>query len=208
MGARSGGGANGGMGGKLPFGVSKSGRDFNNIPGFKRIKNPEVKKQLIQALVDYDNTFGVRQEDIRLKSLKGALGVHWTTGGQTGWIDLDSKTFVKKDAKGVKATMEYSMNTGFLVKNKQPMRMTLAHEVGHATWNQHMTSPKAQKAGVQFQKIYNAYLKDSKTSASGWGRYSKTNVSEFVAEGITKHIYGKKDKYTKAIAKTIKDFKL
>ena len=62
MGARSGGSGAG-------FGVGVSGRDFSKIPGLQAVTDPQVRKELIQTLVDYDKEFGVKQTNITLQDL-------------------------------------------------------------------------------------------------------------------------------------------
>lgn len=198
MGARSGGSGTG-------FGVGVSGRDFSKIPGLQAVKDPQVRKELIQALVDYDKEFGVKQTNITLQNLKGAYGEATSRGGKSYSIQLDSKTF-NGTAKEISAKMQKEMDSGWLSKTNAPLKMTLAHELGHATWSKHHWSQAAQGAKKEVLSAFRKFKKD--TSATGWGAYSKSSYGEWFAEGVAKHMYGTKDKHTQTIANIIKKWNL
>lgn len=82
----------------------------------------------------------------------------------------------------------------------------MTHELAHATWNSHLSSPNAKAAGKEIKSLYKKWSGDKKKT--GYGKYAKTNVNEFWAETITKGIHGKSDKYTKAAKSIVKKFKL
>lgn len=42
----------------------------------------------------------------------------------------------------------------------------------------------------------------------GYGRYSMTNVNEFWAETVTKAVHGRSDKYTTAVKRIARKYKL
>lgn len=205
MGGRSGGGASGGMGRGQRFGISKNGRDFSQIPGLQSVSDPAVKKELIQALVDYDNELGVRQTNIFLTNLKGAYGEATSIGGKSYSVKLDSKTF-NGTAKEITAKMQKEMDSGWLTKTNAPLKMTLAHELGHATWSKYHKSAAAQGARKEVLSAFRKFKKD--TGATGWGRYSKSSYGEWFAEGVAKHMYGQKDKHTQTIVGIIKKWNL
>ena len=198
MGGRAGGGANGGMG-------SASRSRFASIPGIQAIKDPQVRNELIQTLEDYDKEFGVKQTNIVLDSLRDAHGETWFEEGKSTKIILNSKTF-QGSAKDIKDRIQKEMDSGWLTKSSKPIRATLAHELGHATWSSDLWSDQAMGARSDFYKAYRKFKKD--TSATGWGRYSKSSYEEWVAEGVAKHLYGTKDQHTQAIVSIIKKHKL
>lgn len=198
------GGRAGGTGAR--FGVGVSGRDFSKIPGLQAVKDPQVRKELIQTLVDYDKEFGVRQTNITLQNLgKNTLGEATSRGGKSVSIQLNSKTF-QGSAKEITAAMQKDMDAGWGVKTSKPLRTVLAHELGHATWSKYHRSPAAEGAKKEVLSAFRKFKKDS--SASGWGTYSKSSYGEWFAEGVAKHMYGVKDKHTQTIVGIIKKWKL
>ncbi len=49
-------------------------------------------------------------------------------------------------------------------------------------------------------------MRDKKKS--GYGKYARTNVSEFWAETVTKAVHGKADKYTRRVKAICAKYKL
>jgi hypothetical protein len=190
-------------------GASKSGgregSDSNysgkqaNIGSLKEIKDRSLQKDLQQGISKFESRLGVRT-NVRLAD---AYGVHVTIGGKSAGVYLDRKSFQSKE-QVIKAKKK-AYDTGFSNRTNKPTQHTVVHELSHSLWTSHHSGSKHIKAGDEISKLYKTFKKDNPKS---WGSYGKTNINEFFAEGITKGILGKPDKYTKSLIKIAKKYGL
>ena len=208
MGRNSGGGA----GGSAPKN-SKPGRgDFGfkgkveNVRSLVTVKDKAVYKELKEGISRFESSLGVRQRNVKIAKMQsGVIGVHATVGGKTDGVYLNSRYF-DQSKKWIHDNLKGQMDKGWQTKTKKPVQHVVIHELGHALWNNHMTTPNAVAAAPAVQKLYRTWLKDKKKK--GYGEYSKTNVSEFWAETCAKATRGDQDRYTRGIKGIVKKYKL
>lgn len=199
MGGRAGGGARGGGG-------AGSGIEQRFASFLSSIPDATVRKEMLQTLKDYEKEFGIRQDNIELKNLgKDTLGETLQSSRGSTKIYLDKKTFTQS-ASAIKSQEIEIEKNGWIVQTNKPLRATLAHELGHATWSKYHKTPQAQAARKEVLSAYRKFMKGG--GAPGWGGYSKSSYGEWFAEGVAKHMYGTKDSHTKAIAGIIKKYGL
>lgn len=179
---------------------------IKNIKPLASIKHNDVYRDIKQGIAKYHSRLGVRQRDIKIATLDpGTNGVHVTVAGQSSNIYLSSSVF-NKPKKQIIARTKRAYDSGWSTKTNKPIQHTVIHELAHATWNSHLTSPNARAASKDINKMYKAWSRDKKKK--GYGEYSKTNINEFFAEVTTKSVLGKSDKYTRGIKTIIKKYKL
>lgn len=185
----------GGKGVKMP----------KDLAGLVSIQNPQVYKSVKQAISRFHSVLGVRQKEVKIGTLpSGVGGVHFTENGASKLVVLSKSVFNGKGTTtgSVSKWAESGYRSGHLTKTNKAVAHIPTHELAHATWNAHMTSPKHKAAGKEIQSVYRSWLRDKKKS--GYGKYASSNVSEFFAEVCTKAIHGKSDKYTTRIKGIIK----
>lgn len=202
MGGRAGSGAGGGMG----RGDSNYKGSITGIESLKSIQDKKLYNEMKSAISRYHSALGIPQKEVKLANLQGAYGVHVTDNGKSVGVYLNKGIFKKGSVKSVSSMKQKDYESGWSTKTNKPVAHTLTHELAHATWNNHLTSPNAKAAGVAIKSLYKKWSGDRKKT--GYGRYAKTNVNEFWAETITKGIHGKSDKYTKAAKSIVKKYKL
>jgi hypothetical protein len=205
MGRNSGSSGGGSRGGLQPGDSTYKGK-IDGVETLKNIKDPQVYKAVGEAISRYHSVLGVRQKEIKLANLTpGTLGVHVTQNGKSAGIYLNKSTFNQAKAKIV-AQERKGYDSGWSTRTNKPIAHVVTHELGHATWNAHLTTSNAIAAGPSVQKLYAKWKKDK--SKKGYGKYARTNVSEFFAETVTKAVHGEADKYTRAVKAIIKKYKL
>lgn len=176
------------------------------VESLVHIKDPAVYKEVKSAISRYHSVMGVRQKDVKLAEMSdGVLGAHATLNGKSEGIYLNKKHF-NQSKKHIMEQTKKGYDSGWSTRTNKPMAHTVTHELAHATWNNHFTSANHKAAGKEIEKLYQTWTKDKKKK--GYGQYSKTNVNEFWAETVTKAVHGKADKYTKAVKKIAKKYKL
>jgi len=177
-----------------------------DVQPLSSIKHNDVFREIKQGISKYHSRLGVRQRDVKLAGLENNVnGVHVTKDGESSNIYLNNKVFNRKMNEIVNRTKK-SYDNGWSTKTNKPIQHTIVHELAHATWNSHLTSPKAKAAGIEIAKLHKSWLVDTKKS--GYGEYSKANINEFWAETTTKSILGKSDRYTRKVKSIIKKYKL
>ena len=207
MGGRSGGLTAGGRGGLQPGDSNAKEMDIKNVEDLKNIKNRQVYNEMKSAISRFYKEMGMPQRKVKLADLPDSVGgVHVTSGGKSEGVYINKKMFKNATKQEIEAKIKESYKKGWTTKTNKPVAHVVTHELAHSVWNQHMTGIKQKAAGKAIQAQYNKWLKDKKKT--GYGTYAKSNVSEFFAEAITKGIHGKADKYTKALKKIVKDYKL
>ncbi len=170
------------------------------------MKHNDVYREIKQGIAKYHSRLGVRQQNIKLANLDGNTnGVHVTSGGQSSNIYLNATVYNKTKPEIIARTRK-AYTSGWTTKTNKPIQHTVVHELAHATWNSHLTSPNAKAAGKEITALSKAWLKDRKKK--GYGEYSRTNINEFWAEVTTKGVLGNADKYTRSAKKIIKKYKL
>lgn len=199
--------------GGLPEGDFDGGGKGIKVPkdlaGLVTIQNPQVYKSVKQAISRFHSVLGVRQKEVKIGTLPaGVGGVHFTENGASKLVVLSKRVFNGKGTTTgtVAGWASSGYRSGHLTKTNKAVAHIPTHELAHATWNAHMTSPKHKAAGREISKLYRSWMRDKKKS--GYGRYASSNVSEFFAEVCTKAIHGKSDKYTTAVKKIIKKHQL
>ncbi|MDH6308010.1 hypothetical protein M2451_002529 [Dysgonomonas sp. PFB1-18] len=195
--------------GGLQAGDSNYKGKIGKLESLASIKNPQVYKSVKESISRFHSVLGVRQKDIKIATLQaGVGGVHISQGGVSKQVVLNKQVFNGKNTtkKSVESWASTGYKSGHLTKTNKPVAHIITHELAHATWNQHLTSPNAKAATKSINSLYKKWKGDSKKS--GYGSYAKTNVSEFWAEVCTKAVHGKADKYTRSAKGIIKQFKL
>ena len=179
------------------------------LESLSTIKDPQVYKAVKESISRYHSVLGVRQKDVKIADLgAGVGGVHITQGGSSKQVVLNKQVFNSQSTtkKSVESWAKSGYDSGFLTRTNKPVSHIITHELSHATWNQHLTNPKAIAAGKDINYLYKTWSKDKKKK--GYVAYAKTNVSEFFAEVSTKAVHGKADKYTRSIKDIIKKYEL
>lgn len=204
MGARSGG-----------SGVLKSGDatgeniEVTNVESLKNIKDRQLYNEMKSAISRFYKEMGIPQKDVKLANFSdpkvAGLNEVDVNGNSVG-VYLNKKYFKNGTKKSVTDLINSNYKSGFLTKTNKPVAHVLTHELAHSIWNEDMNSPKHKAAGKAILKVYNKWMADRKKT--GYGKYAKQDASEFFSEAITKAIHGKADKYTKALKKIVKDYKL
>lgn len=178
--------------------------EINNVGSLKELKNTQLRRDIQQGISKYESRLGVRT-NVRLADLAGAYGVHVTKNGKSDGVYLDRKTFVNGSRESIAKIKNQAYDNRFLNRTNKPTQHTVVHELGHATWTSHMTGEKQKNAGKEIEVLYKNF---KQANPSKWGSYSKTNINEFVAEGITKGVLSNGDKYTKKLIKIVKKYGL
>lgn len=192
--------------GGLKGGDANFGGKIGKLESLVNIKDPQVYKSVKESISRYHAVMGVRQKDVKIGTLPaGVGGVHVTQGGSSKQVVLNKSLF-NSNKKQVASWAQTGYKSGHLTKTNKPIAHIVTHELSHATWNQYLTSPKAQAAGKEISKLYTTWSKDRRKG--GYGSYAKTNVSEFFAEVSTKAVHGKADKYTRKIKSIVKKYDL
>ena len=207
MGGRSGGLTAGGSRGGLQPGDATFKGEIKNVESLKNIKDPQVYKEMKAAISRFYKELGLPQRNVKLADMPMRYGgVHVTVNGKSEGVFLNKKHFKFNSKTEIENAKKEAYKKGWATKTNKPIAHTITHELAHSVWNNNLSGVKQKAAGKEITKVYNKWLKDKKKS--GYGAYAKTNVSEFFAEAITKGIHGKADKYTKALKKIVKDYKL
>lgn len=189
-----------------------AGGDYNykgkivNPQPLSSIQHNDVFRDIKQGIAKYHSRLGVRQQDIKLADLPSNVnGVHVSGGGKSLNIYLNSNVYNGKKSEIISRTKK-AYDSGWTTKTNKPIQHTVVHELAHATWNSHLSSPKHKAAGKEITALSKTWLKDRKKK--GYGEYSRTNINEFWAEVTTKGVLGKSDKYTNSAKRIIKKYKL
>ena len=175
----------------------------------KTIENKSVYDAVMDAISRYHSVLGVRQKKVKLADLPdGYGGVHVTRNGESEGIYLNKDIFQPKEAttQSVSAWAKAGYDSGHLTKTNRPVGGIIIHELGHATWNEHMTGKKYQDAGKEIRLMYRHWVQDK--GKENYGRYAATNVSEFWAEVSAKAVSGFRDKYVDGVKRIISKYGL
>ena len=199
--------ASGVRGGLQPGDSNKKSTDIKNIEPLINIKDPQVYKSVKEAINRYHSVLGVRQREIKLADLsKETLGVHVTKNGNSAGVYINKDLFKNGNKQEIITKQTRGYKSGWATLTNKPIAHTVTHELGHATWNEHLTSAKHKAAGKEINKLYNTWKKDK--TKTGYGKYASHNVSEFWAETVTKAVHGTADKYTREVKRIVKKYKL
>ena len=175
----------------------------------KTIKNKAVYDAVMDAISRYHSVLGVRQKKVKLADLPdGYGGVHVTRNGESEGIYINKKIFQPTEAttQSVAAWAKAGYDSGHLTKTNRPVGGIILHELGHATWNEHMTGKKYQSAGTEIKALYRNWIQDK--GKEFYGRYAATNVSEFWAEVSARAVSGYRDKYVDTVKHIIRKYEL
>lgn len=181
---------------------SSYGGEIKNVGSLKEIKDRSLQRDLQQGISKFESRLGVRTT-VRLADLSGAYGVHVTNAGKSAGVYLDRKSFQSKE-QVIKAKRN-AYKTGFSNRTNKPTQHTVVHELSHSLWTSHHSGSKHKQAGTEIEKLYRTFKRENPKS---WGSYGKTNINEFFAEGVTKGVLGKPDKYTRSLIKIAKKYGL
>lgn len=195
--------------GGLPEGDSNYKGKIGKPESLVSIKNPAVYKSVKESISRFHSVLGVRQKDIKIATMDAGIGgVHISQGGVSKQVVLNKQVFNGKNTttQSVAKWAETGYKSGHLTKTNKPVAHIVTHELAHATWNAHLSSPNAKAAGKSVNTLYKKWKVDK--VKSGYGKYANTNVSEFWAEVCTKAVHGKSDKYTTAAKGIIKKYQL
>lgn len=209
MGKSSGGTRKAAGGGLKNDGSGSYTGKIGKAEGLATIKNTQLRREIQQGISKYESRLGVRQTNVKIADLSGAYGVHVTQNGKSSGVFLDKKTFQAGTTASVSKSKTAAYNSGFLTKTNKAVQHTVVHELGHATWNSHLTGRNQVAASRDIREMYKKFQKDVRNGkAKGYGSYARSNVNEFWAEASTKAVLGKPDKYTRFVKATIKKYKL
>lgn len=210
MGARSGGSNSGGGSTGMDQDSSYKG-SIKNVEDLKNIKDRKLYNEMKAAISRFYKEMGLEEKNVKLadmsKSVYGVQATNVVTGKSEG-VYLNKKYFKNATAKQIADKISAEYKSGWSTKTNKPVAHVMTHELAHTVWNTTLKGPKYKGATKEIQKVYNAWKKDKNKGALGYGKYSQKNINEFWAETITKAIHGKADKYTKALKKIAKKYKL
>lgn len=196
MGGRAG-GANGLA--SLERDTNYTGR-IRNVESLVHMKDPAMYKATKEAISNFAAKLGIPERNVKLADLDGGvMGI-----GTKGEVYLNKKYF-NKSAEEFADVMKVDYESGHGTKTNKPLAHVATHELAHAAWTSSLTSPNAVAAGARIQSLYKAW---QKSGGKGYGTYAASNVDEFWAEASTKAAHGTPDRWTKAIKKIYKDYKL
>lgn len=184
---------------------------IENVESLKAIKDRQLYNEMKKAISRFESVLGVRQRNVKLADLSGAYGVHLTVDGKSAGVYLNKRMYKNGTVQSIVKEKQAGYKSGWATKTNKPVAHTITHELAHATWNSHLTSPKAQAAGKEISQLYRKWLGDKANRRyvrRGYGEYARTNVNEFWAEVITKGIHGRADRYTRQAIAIAKKYKL
>jgi hypothetical protein len=203
-------------GGMSPKDIKYTGT-LTNVRDLVTVKDPQVYKELKQAISRMESVFGLRDRSIKIADMEeGVGGAHFiTAAGENAGIYLNSKYFdmKKKDLLKFKLSSYKPASKRnvypWSTVTKNPLQHTLTHELAHGIWSRWHTSPKHKAAGKLIYSLFNEYEKNAGyRRKKGYGLYSLTNASEFFAEVMTKAVHGDPDRYTRKLKSIVKKYKL
>ena len=169
------------------------------------IKNPKLREEIQQGISKFESRLGIGTKNIRMGATGDAVGVHYTVNGQSYGILLNKQIFLKGTVESINKQKQKAYDTGFLTPTNKRVQHTIIHELSHSVWNRHLTTKNALKAKPEINKLWNEF---QKTRPKGYGTYAYANISEMVAEMLTKHTIGTSDKYTKKLYSILRKNKL
>lgn len=183
--------------------------EIKNIETLKALE-PSAYQAIGTAIQRFHSVLGVRERNIKLADIAGhVMGVQESLGGKSVGVYLNKKYFKGWEATEISDRMKELYEKGWQTKTNKPVAHVITHELGHALWNSSLTSANAKAAGKEIKALSEQWLRDRKgREAGGYGKYARTNINEFFAETITKAVHGQSDKYTEAIKKIVKKYKL
>ncbi len=188
--------------------IGHSNLVVSNVEGLVHMRDPELYKEVKEAISRYEAVMGVRQKNIKLADLSDSrvVATHRTDlNGKSVGIYLNKKYFNQPKSEFVRM-IQSDYKYGMLTVTNRPGAHSLTHELAHATWNNRLSSPKAKAAGKEIARLYSLWSKD--TYKKNYGEYATQNINEFWAETVTKAVHGTHDRYTKAIKAIAKKYKL
>lgn len=183
--------------GGTPSGVKNIGsiRDIAD-----KVSNREVKR----AISKYHSRVGLNTREVKIADLKNAYGIAAiSSSSNSGTVYLDRKSF--NNSKTLIKAKKAEYKRGIKVETNKAIQHTTVHELAHVTWTNHHSGTKHKQAGKEISKLYREYKRSKSNSL---GEYASTNVNEFYAEGMSKAILGKKDKYSSKLLSITKKYKL
>lgn len=206
MGRNSGGNNTGAGPGDLGEGDSGYRGSITNVQSLVHMKDKQLYKETKQAISRYHAVMGVRERNVKLADMdKSVMGVQASVGGQSTAVYLNKK-YYNKSAGEFKENIQRQYKSGWQTETNRPTAHVTTHELAHSTWNSSLTAANAQAAGKEISKLYRKWRGDK--TKKGYGRYSMTNVNEFWAETVTKAVHGRSDKYTTAVKRIARKYKL
>ena len=206
--AKSSGGLRSKTGGLGRDGGGNYGGAISNEGSLTEIKDVKLRREIQQGISKFQSRIGITKGvNVKVADLDGAYGVHLTNiaTGKSAGIYLNRKTFINAKSKDIIAVKKRAYESKFLNSTNKPTQHTVIHELGHSVWNSSMKGEKIAAATPEIRKLYNSF---QRANPKAWGSYGKSNINEFVAEGIAKGILAKPDRYTKSLFKIIKKYKL
>lgn len=196
MGGRSGGGTRATLSGDTTY----KGQ-IKNVESLVHMKDPQMYKAAKEAIARYAAVMGVPERNVKLADLDGSvLGI-----GGPGEVYLN-KAYFNQSAANMKKIIERNYKKGHMTTTNKAVAHALTHELAHASWVGDSSQAKHIAAAKEIKALYKTWSKDRRKS--GYGTYAASNVDEFWAETVTKAVYGKSDKYTKAVKSIAKKYKL
>lgn len=175
-----------------------------NIGSIRDITDKVSNREVKRAISKYHSRIGLNTREVKIADLKNAYGIAIISPStNSGTVYLDRKAF-SNSKKLIKADKE-EYRRGEKVHTNKAIQHTTIHELAHTTWTNHHRGTKHKQAGKEIYKLYREYKRSKSNSL---GQYASTNINEFYAEGMSKAILGKKDKYSSKLLSITKKYKL
>lgn len=150
--------------GGLQAGDSSYKGSVKNVESLVKMKDPQMYKETKDAISRFHSVMGVRQREIKLADLSdGTLGVHMTKDGKSDAIYLNKKYF-NQGKKAVTEQTKKGYKSGWHTQTNKPTAHTVTHELGHATWNNHLSGANQRAAGKEISSLYKTWMRDKTKS--------------------------------------------
>lgn len=179
----------------------------SSATGLDTLPNREVVKALNSAISTYEAKIGLRERNIKVADIGGGdYGVTGITTNGSNGVYLNRQFFSgkKKDIERVYKESNYA--TGLKNVTNRAIKHTITHELAHATWTDAYSKPHQKAAGKEIKALFKTWKADTKKK--GYGSYGTKDVNEFFAEGVTKALHGKQDKYTRKLLNIVNKYNL
>lgn len=199
-----------GAGGVRPDRSTKKDIIPPSAQGLSAIADPKLRKEVQAAISRFSTVFGgVPERVVKVVDFAADFGPRFANsfavqavGGVA--VSFYRGVFLNKkwvdDPKAFRANVRHQFDAGWFSRTSQPIRHIVIHELAHAKWSSQKNSRNARKAAPEISKLYRQWRREKRP---GWGNYARVNRDEFVAEALTKHAMGSRDRYTRKLMKIL-----
>jgi len=187
---------------------------FDLVPstaqGLSSIADPKLRKEVQEAISRFSTVFGgVPERVVKVVDLAADFGAQFADsfavqaeGGVNSWYyrGIFINRAYTDNPKEFRARVREQYDLGWFSPTTKPVRHIIIHELAHAKWSSQKNSRNARKAAPEISKLYRQWRREKRP---GWGNYARVNRNEFVAEALTKHAMGSRDRYTRKLMKIL-----